>query len=57
MDAHQPAQRRLWPLVVTAVAAAAIAFATAGAAASDDGSPSSGTDAVPEAQPALVTPT
>ena len=57
MDTHTPAQRRLWPFVVTAVATAAIAFATAGAAVSDDGSASSGKDAGPEAQPALVTPT
>jgi hypothetical protein len=35
MDTPKP-QRRLWPFVVTAVATAAIAFATAGAAASDD---------------------
>jgi hypothetical protein len=43
--------RRLWPFVVSAVAAAAIAFATAGAAMSDDGAPSSGKDGAAEAKP------
>ena len=49
-------QRRLWPLIVAGVATAAIAFATAGAAVSDDGSPSGGKDGEPEAGPALVLP-
>ncbi len=55
MDTPKP-QRRLWPFVVTAVATAAIAFATAGAAASDDGTPSSGKDGEPRVKPALVLP-
>jgi hypothetical protein len=49
-------QRRLWPLVVAGVATAAIAFATAGAAVSEDGSQSGGNGGSPEVDPALVLP-
>ena len=55
MDNPQP-QRRLWPFVVTGVATAAVAFATAGAAVSNDGDPASGKAGEPKVTPAIVLP-
>lgn len=55
MDTPKP-QRRLWPLVVAGAATAAIAFATAGAAASDPDSPSGGKAGEAQVSPTHVLP-